>query len=360
MLPVAHGDAIWIEYGDLDGSHHILIDAGPASTYQTVQKWLLSQAPAALALDLLVVTHIDADHIDGAILMLADMKDLGVSFKDIWFNGWRQLAESEASDDTFGPLQGEFLGAQLSELALPWNLAFSGGPIVVPESGELPMRTLPGGAKVSLLSPGLRQLRRLRRNWATVVRDAGWTPGDESAARARLNARRDYEPPGRIDDFAGKTFGTDNAVANGSSIAFAFEYRGARCLFTGDAWAEVLAESIGRLPEHARMDRVSFDLVKLPHHGSRANVDVTLLESLRAPCFLVSTNGAKFNHPDEDALELVVRHAGRPHPELVFNYESETTRSWADPERQSKLDYVARFAVAGQPIEVEVPVTKGS
>ena len=65
-----------------------------------------------------------------------------------------------------------------------------------------------------------RQLRRLRRNWQTVANDAGWVPGDPEAALARLEERKDYEPPARIDTFGADVFGTDNSVANGSSITF--------------------------------------------------------------------------------------------------------------------------------------------
>ena len=54
----------------------------------------------------LVITHIDFDHIGGVLSLLQD-KDLGVTFHDIWFNGWRHLPGSGFEE--FGPVQGEKL-----------------------------------------------------------------------------------------------------------------------------------------------------------------------------------------------------------------------------------------------------------
>ena len=35
LLPAAHGDAIWLEYGPDAQPHRILIDGGPAPTYES-------------------------------------------------------------------------------------------------------------------------------------------------------------------------------------------------------------------------------------------------------------------------------------------------------------------------------------
>src|SRR4029078_6577515 len=101
-----------------------------------------------------------------------------------------------------GPEQGEFVQSLINMQGRPWNRAFDGNAVVVPDTGPLPVVTLAEGAKVTLLSPGDRQLRRLRRNWESVVTDAGWTPGDARASLARLEARRAYEPPVHRETYA--------------------------------------------------------------------------------------------------------------------------------------------------------------
>jgi beta-lactamase superfamily II metal-dependent hydrolase len=355
-LPAAHGDALWVEYGLGEDTHRLLIDGGPAGTYGAVRASLERVPPTERQIELFVVTHIDADHIDGAILLLQEYDTLGLSVGDVWFNGWRHLQEDAPRDDVFAPLQGEFLGALIEEDRLRWNAAFASAAIVVPEMGPLPRRLLPGGASLTLVSPQPRQLRRLRRNWDTVARDAGWSPGDSTEALKRLAARRDYEPPARIEVFGREEYKADNSVANGSSIAFAFEYEGIQCLFTGDAIADVLAKGLERLAAERGTDAVHFDLVKLPHHGSIGNIDKRLVEVMPADRFLISTNGGRYHHPDSSAIELILqRSAARSQAqktELYFNYSCETTKDWGDPGRQKTLSYRAFFPTGSQGITV--------
>jgi Metallo-beta-lactamase superfamily len=355
-LPVAHGDALWVEYGRGSDMHRLLIDGGPASTYGAVHAWLAKLKPPERRVELLVVTHIDADHIDGAIILLQELDQLGITFQDVWFNGWRQLSEEAIQEDVFAPAQGEFLDALIETGQLRLNTAFMAAAVVVPDTGPLPRRELAGGASLTLLSPQPRQLRRLRRNWDTVARDAGWTPGDRAAALSRLSTRQDYEPPARIDVFGGEEFGVDNSVANGSSIAFVLEYEGVKCLFTGDAVADVLTKGLERLAAERGQGEVRFDLVKLPHHGSRANVDERLVELMVADRFLISTNGARYRHPDSEAIELVLKHSP-VRPNLYFNYDSDTTSEWSDPDRQKDGRYLAFYPSDPQGITVTL---KGS
>ncbi len=49
-------------------------------------------------------------------------------------------------------------------------------------------------------------------------------------------------------------------------------------------------------------------LFKLPHHGSRQNITDDLLELVEPDEILVCTDGSKFKHPDEDALDMIRLH----------------------------------------------------
>ena len=92
ILPAAHGDAIWIEYGDPKKPRRIVIDGGPATSYEAGLHRRLQLLPANdRRIDLLVVTHIDTDHIDGPIILLQVAKKLKITVGEIWFNGWTQL-----------------------------------------------------------------------------------------------------------------------------------------------------------------------------------------------------------------------------------------------------------------------------
>ena len=93
FLPARYGDCIWLEYGTTDKLHHILIDGGTAGTKRDI-KQMLAGLPAHTVFDLLVVTHIDRDHIEG-ILSILEEDELSIQISDIWFNGWGHLPEDE-------------------------------------------------------------------------------------------------------------------------------------------------------------------------------------------------------------------------------------------------------------------------
>ena len=76
MLPAAHGDCLWIEYGSGSAVHRILIDGGPAHAYPALRQRILHLPAGERRFDLLVITHIDADHIEGVIRLLLDAEAL--------------------------------------------------------------------------------------------------------------------------------------------------------------------------------------------------------------------------------------------------------------------------------------------
>jgi hypothetical protein len=339
LLNARHGDAIFIEYGDPERPHRILIDGGPYHAYDDpggLLQRLQALPEDQRRLDLVVMTHIDTDHIDGVITLLQEAA-LGLTIDDLWFNGWKHL--HLAVEGLLGGKQGQFLGALIEHLALPWNLntawGATHGVVVVPEDGPLPVARLPGGATATLLSPSPGQLGDLHRDWAATLRAADFDPDDPRDALEKLRERRDLRPV-LGEGVLGKQ--EDTSSANASSIAFVFEYEGDRVLFAGDAFASVLEAAARRYTkEYGALEVAAF---KLPHHGSWSNLSPELLHLVTTDTYLVSTNGKYYDHPDDDAIELIMRHGGQP-SRLVFNYEQEHTRPWLDPVRQSQRAYTA-------------------
>jgi len=68
---------------------------------------------------------------------------------------------------------------------------------------------------------------------------------------------------------------------------------------------------------------------------SRANVTTSLLKIVQADHYIVSTNGAIFHHPDDEAISRVIVHGGRK-PNLWFNFDNDRSRRWADPALRSQ------------------------
>jgi glyoxylase-like metal-dependent hydrolase (beta-lactamase superfamily II) len=134
MLPAGHGDALWLEYGEGDRRSRVLVDGGTGPTYDVLRSRIASLPPDDRRLELLVITHIDADHIEGVIRLLQDVR-LGLRIDDVWFNGWQHLP-----GDVFAPTHGEMLSALLVDLDQRWNGAFDGGPVsVADDDGPLPV-----------------------------------------------------------------------------------------------------------------------------------------------------------------------------------------------------------------------------
>jgi beta-lactamase superfamily II metal-dependent hydrolase len=350
LLPAQQGDALWIEYGEPGLIHRILIDGGTPPTYQVVKDRIQALPAAERHFELCIVTHVDTDHIGGALKLLAD-RSLGATFDDVWFNDQEMLPP--CTDSLRGPIDGEILTQVLARLVTRPNRAFHGNAAVVPEEGELPMKPLGGGMRLTLLSPGAAQLAELSCSWKAALRKAGLGPGAPSAEELNEQARRKgIEIPRAlaaetVEDLASVQFVSDRSRANGSTIAVLAEYDGASCVLAGDAFAAVLARSLGRLAAERGEARLPVSAFKLPHHGSRRNVSVELLGAVACPMYLFSTDGSVFGHPDPEAVGRVIRYGG-PQPTLCFNYRSEFNQRWDDSALQERYGYRVRYPAAGE------------
>ncbi|MET0101609.1 MAG: hypothetical protein ABW078_07765 [Sedimenticola sp.] len=399
MLPAAHGDCLWIEYGTGEQVNRILIDGGPAHTYPKLRERILHLPPDKRHFDLLVITHIDADHIEGVLRLLQDAPVLGCTFDRIWFNGSDQLNRvPDPAGQPLGATQGEMLGVLIADYESNagkrvWNLDLPDQLAVIDRNADsLPAVDLPGAqgdCRLTLLSPDHERLLDLKDHWDDELRKARIESGDIATLRQKLENSRYLRPMGGVlgaedDSMEGRyelpdpdfrdmaadpedtlggggepgdqaPFGGDTSKANGSSIAMMLEYPRedpeVKILLAGDAWASVLEASIDQLlPDtNAKLPLTGF---KIPHHGSVANLSESLLAKLRCRHYLVSTSGAIFRHPHERAVQLLLdQHSHRGKPCLHFNYLTTTTSPWSDEEDQKTRGYNA-FHPKGISLEI--------
>jgi hypothetical protein len=204
-------------------------------------------------------------------------------------------------------------------------------------------------AQITILSPGMRQIKRLQARWASAMRGFA---GDHAEARRRLEARRRYRPPDLPPAFGAESFGDDRSVANGSSIAFLLEYEGVSCLLAADAHPRVLAASLKRLMVSRNLsqgDRLRLDAFKVSHHGSMGNVSEELLSMVDCSRWIISTNGDTYHHPHAKTAPLIAKSC-RSVPEFLCNYESATTLAFADKEKTPRWHtrYPGKGVGAGQ------------
>ena len=334
VLPAEYGDALWVEFGPAASPRRILIDCGTPGVYQSALAGRIKALPEKdRRFDLFVITHIDADHIGGAVRLLKDREKLGVEFGDIWFNGFHHLLEDD--EGVRGPMQGEQLSHEIRRQKLPWNVAFDGRAVVVRKPGKLPVKSI-GGMKLTLLSPYPAQLAELRLEWDRVIRAAGLVPGAAIEEEAPRGLGEDDLPRGEIDvaELAKTPYKEDQSEANGSSIAFLAEYEGKTVLFGADAFASVLLRSLKTLGAGARAD-----VLKVAHHGSAYNTSLELLKTLGCTDYLISTNGKRFGHPDLAGIARLVRKDAVLH----FNYRTKFNRMWDGAGLKKKHAYSTNF-----------------
>lgn len=110
-------------------------------------------------------------------------------------------------------------------------------------------------------------------------------------------------------------------------------------MLAADAFPTALAPALRSLAcERGEEGALQVDVFKLNHHGCRANVTQDLLAAVQADYYIVSTNGAVFQHPNEEAIARVILHGGS-RPKILFNYANERTQRWADSALLERYGY---------------------
>lgn len=330
MLPAREGDCLWIRYGDCKAPKQILIDGGRNATAKELLTRFKSLPARQRVFELLIVTHIDRDHIEGILKLLEDNT---VKFKDIWFNAYHHLRDVER----FGAFQGELLSTALLKQKLPWNLKFRGKAVCLPSKG-LKRLKLDGEMTVTLLSPDRDKLSKLEPVWRKECERAGLTPGSKPSRT---------EAPGiesfgaiNVETLAESEFKSDAAEPNGSSIAVLLEFQQKRALLAADAHPNRLIASIKVLAKKSK--RFKLDAFKIAHHGSEGNVSRELLELLDCRRYLISTNGAYFKHPGTAAMARIVKFGGK-NSTIYFNYRNNLTRVWDSKTFKERYGYEVVF-----------------
>lgn len=385
MLPALQGDAILVRCVAAKGTTNILIDAGLASTYHDfVRPRLLELHAAGEDLAAFIITHIDADHIEGAIAFLADNGDSTtpavIPVRDVWHNSYRHLplvGRTPSRDEATRVLSqipivslsapgeisarhGSTLAAQITRLHYPWNHAF-GGHAAVTESSQVRRINVQDNLRITLLSPTPPQLARLAREWRKelimlgVPSTAGNSLDFELAFEAVLLQRPTEEGVDESTTISSthlaeapepSTFREDRSITNASSLAFLLEFEGKSALLLGDGLPSVVLAQLQPLLGSA--PHLAAGLVKVSHHGSKRNTSPALLDRLRSDHFLVSTDGSKHRHPDMEALLWIV--ASQPQGTcLHFNYATPESTAVAQQVLLNRYRHSVQVAVLGAP-----------
>ncbi len=315
FLPAFAGDCILINWqGESGIQRTLLIDGGTKAAYLKELRKELQHHPA---LDLLVVTHIDNDHIGGILSLSRDIQAGHFSndfIRSCWFNSGgllqtyfgENLSENreliiQHTSTQLSVKQGITFAEFLERFAISTNQA----PIATGSTYTL------DGLTLKVLSPSKKGLERLNHKWQTEQ-------GDKEPALLS-SSESDYAYS--ILELAALPFEEDTSLPNKSSIALLLTYNHKKTLLLADAHPSVIVEAL-RAEGYSSSNKLCVDLVKVSHHGSRSNTSDELLELLDCSRFVICSNRTKHGHPHKEALARIITQANQKNEsvELLFTY----------------------------------------
>lgn len=334
MLPAGDGDCLLLSWGEGDDLNHMVIDGGRRGAYAFLHDELEAIAKAKQKLALYVLTHIDADHIEGALAYFADVKRPLLP-ADVWYNGFEEMGRSAALA-TRSMKQGDDWSRAIGRLHLPLNRHF--------ENGVASVGTAPGpidveGLRITMLSPDAERLAAMRLKWEDYRKTLV-----EEKEGMRGKAKRERPPvpqPIVVEDLIADGQ-TDPELPNGSSIAFVAEFSGRRVLLGGDAHPDVLVESLAPMAAEDG-GRYRIDLLKASHHGSKKNTSRELIQQIACKQIAISTNGNLHGHPDPESIARFLHFGIEGAEDLWFNYATDRTLPWDDADTKKKYGYRTHF-----------------
>ena len=348
VIRARKGDCLILHYGP-EGDHMVLIDGGPSGVYGPHLRRRLKQIREArnlqdeepLFVDMLMVSHVDDDHIRGILDLTRELIDKQppiVNVLTVWHNSFENIIHDEkptkvtaAFDDKFptasidGDLPEDFAddfdvddvetlrwsfkvlqsikqGAQLRRnidaLGYQLNPFFDeGDKLVLAEAGKdpVPMDNGLTFTVVGPMRPELEALRKKHNDWLKELEKEGKTPEDVLAAYL------------------------DKSVPNLSSIVVLAKVGVKTMLLTGDALGKKVLEGLELVGLMKSGGTLDVDILKVPHHGSSNNVALDFFQRIIADHYVFSGNGEHGN-PDRESLEMLFTARGDADYEVHLTY----------------------------------------
>ncbi|MGQ0714556.1 MAG: hypothetical protein ACT4PJ_12615 [Gemmatimonadaceae bacterium] len=322
-LEARHGDSLLLHYGKPDDPRLIVIDGGPAKVWANSLRPRLEQLKAKrspedpLAIRMVMVSHIDDDHING-ILGLTDYlleleedgEEMPFDIDTLWHNSFDDImrkakaqgaafdavATAAASadggvsalglDEPTAALaasvpQGRRLRDNSARLDLDVNRPFK-GLVSSPAKGKKTVK-LGDGLTFTILGPNEERLDKLEADWKATLKKKKKPKGAELQQLAAAFL--------------------DDSVYNLSSIVVVAEADGRTMLLTGDARGDDILKAVRRT-KVLKGERLHVDILKVPHHGSDRNVSTEFFRIITADHYVISANGEHGN-PDVPTLTML-------------------------------------------------------
>jgi beta-lactamase superfamily II metal-dependent hydrolase len=331
------GDCLILHYGTKEDPGVVLIDGGPSQVYTPQLKPRLAQirnarglaADDPLPVNLMMVSHIDDDHINGILELTKELvtatdqkQPLPLKIRNLWHNSFDDiignspkelLASVTASFGAAGLLgeldseefdahtahvlasvgQGFHLRDDARKLKLPVNKQFGGGLVMADKKDPIDFGK---GLQFTVAGPMKAELIALQKE-----HDAFLKTEESKKNKAALASF------------------TDNSVANLSSLVLLAEVDKKRILLTGDARGDKILEGLELVQLLTPGGDMHIDILKVPHHGSDRNMETVFFKRVTADHYVFSGNGEHGN-PERETLKMLLEARGNANYTVHLTY----------------------------------------
>jgi beta-lactamase superfamily II metal-dependent hydrolase len=308
VIQAEYGDCFILESKSGKESVNILIDGGPYQTFEKHLKPTLKKIPLNGKIDLVVLSHIDNDHIIGLLDLLAEIKsqrDSGkkelVKIEKIWHNSFNDLLELHeepkkllknifsAKTMVKGSNTNESLvmkgfqqGTDLTNLAkilkIQTNPDFDNIIVVNDNIRSVGLNNI----SIQLLGPTKKNVDKLRKEWKK------W-----------LEKKKTEKTVFGLLELV------DKSVPNLASITFLATIKNRKILFTGDGLGNDILDMLSKNSMLDRNGKFYVDVLKVPHHGSDRNASLEFFKTVNANYYIISANG-RDNNPSLCTLKWIL------------------------------------------------------
>lgn len=249
LAKVFDGECIWVRYGVKD-IVNIVIDSGPSKSWNEFKHIIEEIKKNNERVNLLILTHIHDDHINGFRRYLTYSKDKMID--KIWINGDKASFYNNQVHSV-GNIGGliEKINSKAINLVTP---ILSG------------MKESIGEGHITVITPEKEDMLDV----ATEIE------------KASIHSTKDLDLRDIDEIIKDDIYKPDTSAINKSSISFILSYNNKNIAFLGDAHGECIIHGINEY-----WDKDVIHLAKLPHHGSKKNVSIDLLNSLKCNNYII-------------------------------------------------------------------------
>ncbi len=357
------GDALLLHYGPWEGPDWILVDGGPPGVYKKFLQPRLEQlrdefeiqADDPIPFEMVMVSHIDDDHIAGVIDLFEDIDDAKTSnqpapyrVEKLWNNTFDDLLDNDEEEIVSRMAATAASSSAANGLPLP-NMTRESRAVVATTRQGRDLRNLAKKLQAKVNDPfeGLIMAPAS----AAIAFDHGLTftvigPLEHRVRALQVQWDKDVKKILEDEANAGQSaaFG-DTSPFNLASICVLAEMQGKSMLLTGDARGDFIIEGLEEVGLLQDGDTFHVDVLKMPHHGSDENVEVSFFERVTADHYLISGNGDHGN-PEKTTLEMIEEARGTDEYTVHFTFTESAHLTDTSQKRRKALkkitDWVAQ------------------